>query len=186
MTTAELQLPISMERPTMPSLHIEHSVPDFAMWKQVFDSDPADRKGSGVQSFRVSRAVDDPNLVMIDLEFGTIAEAEGLLSKMRDIWAGPGGAFMRNPQARIVETVETVTSSRRRRSQTHGLVVSTGVRARSSGDAAVTASSSARLRWRRWKAGSVCGDGRPDRLRGGGRPGQTTVGQSTTGACPVG
>jgi hypothetical protein len=79
------------------------------MWKQVFDSDPADRKGSGVQSFRVSRAVDDPNLVMIDLEFGTIAEAEGLLSKMRDIWAGPGGAFMRNPQARIVETVETVT-----------------------------------------------------------------------------
>jgi hypothetical protein len=93
----------------MPSLRIEHSVPDFDMWKHVFDSDPADRKGSGVQSFRVSRAVEDPNLVMIDLDFATVAEAEGLLGKMREIWAGPGGAFMRNPQARIVEIVETVT-----------------------------------------------------------------------------
>jgi hypothetical protein len=97
-----------MERPTVPTLRIEHSVPDFDMWKQVFDSDPADRKGSGVRSFRVSRAVDDLNLVMIDLDFGTVAEAEGLLNKMREIWAGPGGAFMRNPQARIVELVETV------------------------------------------------------------------------------
>lgn len=94
----------------MPSLRIEHLVPDFDMWKQIFDSDPADRKGSGVRSFRVSRAVDNPNLVMIDLEFETVAEAEGLLGKMRDIWAGPGGAFMLNPQAHIVETVESVTN----------------------------------------------------------------------------
>jgi hypothetical protein len=29
-------------------LRIEYSVPDFDEWKKVFDSDPADRKASGV------------------------------------------------------------------------------------------------------------------------------------------
>ena len=90
----------------MPTLRIEHAVPDFDAWKQVFDRDPADRKGSGVRRYTVSRAVDDPNYVTIDLEFDTAAAAEGLLSTMRKIWAGPGAAFMIDPKARIVETVE--------------------------------------------------------------------------------
>ena len=41
----------------MPTLRIEHSVPDFAMWKLAFDSDPADRKGSGVRRYEVFRSV---------------------------------------------------------------------------------------------------------------------------------
>ena len=48
------------------------------------------------------------NLVMIDLEFDTRGEAEGLLAVMRGVWAGPGKDVMRNPQARIVDTVERV------------------------------------------------------------------------------
>jgi hypothetical protein len=91
----------------MPTLHIEHAVPSFEGWKQVFDSDPADRKGSGVLRYRVAQAVDDPNFVFIDLDFDTVAEAEGLLATMEQIWAGPGKAFMTNPRARIVETVDT-------------------------------------------------------------------------------
>lgn len=91
----------------MPILRIEHAVPDFDGWKQAFDSDPADRKGSGVRRFEVLRSVDDPNFVMIDLEFDSLDEAEGLLSTMRRIWSGDGQRVMRNPQARIVETVET-------------------------------------------------------------------------------
>jgi hypothetical protein len=50
------------------TLRIQHSVPDFDRWKQAFDSDPADRKGSGVHTYRVLRAVEDPSLV-IDLDF---------------------------------------------------------------------------------------------------------------------
>lgn len=92
----------------MPTLRIEHSVPDFNRWKQAFDSDPADRKGSGVRRYQVLRSVEDPNFVMIDLEFDTAEGAEGLLSKMRQIWSGDGQRVMRNPQARIVETVEEV------------------------------------------------------------------------------
>jgi hypothetical protein len=92
----------------MPILRIEHAVPSFAGWKQAFDSDPADRKGSGVRRYQVFRSVEDPNYVMIDLEFDTLERAEGLLTKMRRIWSGDGQRVMRNPQARIVDAVETI------------------------------------------------------------------------------
>ena len=92
----------------MPVLRIEHAVPDFSGWKAAFDSDPADRKGSGVRRYQVFRSVEDPNYVLIDLEFDTLSEAEGLLAKMRRVWSGDGQRVMRNPQARIVETVETI------------------------------------------------------------------------------
>lgn len=90
----------------MPTLRIEHSVPDYDGWKRAFDSDPADRRGSGVRSYRVLRAVDDPNFVLIDLEFESREEAEAMLAKMRQVWAGDGQRVMRNPQARIVDTAE--------------------------------------------------------------------------------
>ena len=92
----------------MPILRIEHSVPDFNGWKAAFDSDPVDRKGSGVRRYRVLRSVDDPNYVMIDLEFDSLEDAEGLLTKMRRVWTGEGRNVMRNPQARIVDSVETI------------------------------------------------------------------------------
>jgi hypothetical protein len=91
----------------MPILHIQHAVPNFEGWKRAFDSDPMDRKGSGVRRYHVYRAVADPNLVMIDLEFETLAEADVLLGRLRQLWAGPGGAVMRNPEAWILETVES-------------------------------------------------------------------------------
>jgi hypothetical protein len=92
----------------MPILRIEHAVPDFAGWKRAFDSDPANRKGSGVRRYQVFRSVEDPNFVMIDLEFDSQSDAEGLLATMRRVWSGEGQKVMRNPQARIVETVETI------------------------------------------------------------------------------
>lgn len=91
----------------MPILRIEHKVPNFDGWKQAFDSDPADRRKSGVRRYQILRALDDPNYVMIDLEFDTQGQAEGLLAAMREVWRGVEGTIMTNPQARIVETVET-------------------------------------------------------------------------------
>jgi len=92
----------------MPTLRIEHAVPSFELWKQAFDNDPADRKGSGVTSYRVYRAVDDPNYVMIDLDFESVDGARGLLAFMEQVWAGPGAAFMMDPKAHIVELFEQV------------------------------------------------------------------------------
>jgi hypothetical protein len=88
-------------------LRIQHSVPNFDGWKKAFDSDPVNRKASGVRRYHVRRSVADPNFVMIDLEFDSASEAERLLEKLRNLWAGPGAAMMRNPEAWIVETIES-------------------------------------------------------------------------------
>lgn len=87
----------------MAILRIQHSVLSYEGWKQMFDGDPADRKGSGVRNYQIYRAVTDPNFVMIDLEFGSVAEAQGLLATMEQVWAGPAKDFMRNPAAWIME-----------------------------------------------------------------------------------
>lgn len=88
-------------------LHIEHPVPDYDGWKQAFDSDPVGRQRSGVRRYRIMRAMDDPNYVMIDLEFDSKAEADSLLAAMREVWRRVQGQIMRDPHARIVEVVES-------------------------------------------------------------------------------
>ncbi len=90
----------------MPILRIQHAVPDFAAWRRAFDNDPVGRTAGGVVRHTVYRVTDDPNLVMIDLEFRTVLEAEQFRTRLRELWAGPAGAVMRNPEAWILETVE--------------------------------------------------------------------------------
>ena len=91
----------------MVTLRIEHRVPNYERWKRAFDSDPVDRKGSGVRRYQIMRGVDDPNDVIIDLEFDTKSEAEALLNAMRHVWARVEGSVMWNPQAWIVEVAES-------------------------------------------------------------------------------
>jgi hypothetical protein len=90
----------------MPLVRIEHLVPSYEKWKSAFERDPAGRKASGVRRYRIFRAQDDPNYVMIDLEFDTRDAAEAFLKKMEGIWGGAGKAVMQNPRARIAELVE--------------------------------------------------------------------------------
>ena len=91
----------------MTILHIEHPVPDYNGWKKAFDSDPVGRKKSGVRRYRILRPINDPNYVMIDLEFDNPGQAEALLAAMRAVWSRVEGTIMTNPQVRIVEAVET-------------------------------------------------------------------------------
>jgi hypothetical protein len=87
-------------------LHVEHDAsPNYDAWKQAFDSDPLGRQQSGVRRYWVSRAIDDPNHVMIDLMFETQEEAEGFRASLRDMWQR-GDSPMRNPSARTVELAE--------------------------------------------------------------------------------
>jgi len=87
-------------------LRIEHAVPDFAAWKAVFDDDPVGREQGGVRGYRILRPVDDPNYVLIDLDFDDASAAEAFLVKLRELWARVEGRIMENPQARITEVVE--------------------------------------------------------------------------------
>ena len=88
-------------------LRIEHPVPSFEGWKKAFDSDPVDRARSGVRRYQVLRPVDNPNYVLIDLEFDSASQAEALLTAMRTVWKRVEGTLMTNPQVKLTEVVET-------------------------------------------------------------------------------
>jgi hypothetical protein len=91
----------------MPILRIEYSGTDFDCWKKAFDNDPVGRKQSGVRRYQILRSIDEPNYVMIDLEFDSKGEAEAQLAAMREVWRRVDGTVMVSPQTRIVETVDT-------------------------------------------------------------------------------
>jgi len=90
----------------MTILHIQHSTGDYERWKAMFDSDPVGRKKSGVGHYRIVRAADDPNLVMVDLELGTRAEAEAMLAALQEMWKEVPGDLIQQPSGRIYEVAE--------------------------------------------------------------------------------
>ncbi len=91
----------------MVTLQIEHPVPSYEGWKQAFDSDPVGRQQSGVRRYRVLRPVDNPNFVIIELDFDSLGEAEAMLAALRALWGRVEGTVMSNPQVRLAEMMET-------------------------------------------------------------------------------
>jgi hypothetical protein len=90
-------------------LKIEYPVADYDTWKAAFDRDVLDREGSGVRHYRILRPTDDPNYVMIDLDFDDVSEAEAYLAALqrqfyssREASPVSGGGL----QTRIVEVAE--------------------------------------------------------------------------------
>ena len=78
----------------MTILQIEHKVPNFDGWKKAFDSDPINRRKMGTRRYRVYRPNDDPNYVIVDLEFDEIAQAEETLSALRILWNQVEGTIL--------------------------------------------------------------------------------------------
>ncbi|MDJ0345359.1 hypothetical protein QMK19_21170 [Streptomyces sp. H10-C2] len=67
----------------MCTLHIEHAITDFAVWKGAFDRFAPVRKEAGVRRYRVQRPVDDPAYVVVGLDFDTAEQAEEFLGFLR-------------------------------------------------------------------------------------------------------
>jgi hypothetical protein len=86
-------------------LRIEHPVPDYDTWKASFDSDPIGRERSGVRRYRILRPTDDPNYVMIDLEFHSANEAEAARAALDDPTSPPD--VTHGLRVRIIKVVET-------------------------------------------------------------------------------
>ena len=92
----------------MPILQIEHPVRDFDAWKVAFDRDPIGRERGGVRRYRILRPIDDPNYVMVDLEFDNAGEAEAFRAALRHLWRrAEAEGLMHSARGRIVETVES-------------------------------------------------------------------------------
>jgi hypothetical protein len=70
---------------TMALLLIEYRVPDFDGWKEVFDRDPMDRGGHGVTQHWLYQDADDPNHVMLSMEFPSTRNAKAFLDALAPV-----------------------------------------------------------------------------------------------------
>ncbi len=61
-----------------------------------------------MRAYRVGRSPDDPNHVLVDLEFDSAAAAGAFGDRLRAIWAEAGPRLgLESPSARVIEVVET-------------------------------------------------------------------------------
>ena len=91
----------------MTTVHIENTVQDFDAWKANFDKYERFRAEQGVQSYRVSRSITEPNDVLVDLEFGDETAAQAFLPKLEKIMNSPQAQaqLVRHPVPRLYTVV---------------------------------------------------------------------------------
>ena len=88
-------------------IQIEHEVPNFEGWKKAFESDPINRKKSGVRRYKIYQRIDNANFIVIDLEFDNLKEAEDTFTALKILWKNVDGKIMINPQIRILKMIES-------------------------------------------------------------------------------
>ena len=88
-------------------LQIEHEVFNFEGWKKAFENDPVNRKQAGVKCYSIFQRADNPNFVVIDLEFDNLNEAENMLTSLKVLWGHISGKMIMNPHSRILKLVES-------------------------------------------------------------------------------
>ena len=89
-------------------LQVEHNVSSYDGWKKAFDSDPLNRKKSGVKRYQVYQSVEDRKYVVIDLYFDSLEESLVTMKALEVLWSKVQGTIMVNPKARILNIKETV------------------------------------------------------------------------------
>jgi hypothetical protein len=90
----------------MATLHIEHPITDFGIWNAAFARFAEARSRAGVRAQRVLRPVDDPEYVVVNLDFDTVEDAEKFLGFLRaTVWVSTQNApaLAGKPQARVLE-----------------------------------------------------------------------------------
>ena len=95
----------------MATLHIENTVRDYDEWKVNFDKFHQLRQDKGVRAYRVARHHADPNKLMIDLDFDTVAVAEDFCDVLAKIWRSPQAQreLVSHTEPLIVDVVEERT-----------------------------------------------------------------------------
>jgi len=94
----------------MITLHIENTIADYDAWKAAFDRYDRARRDHHVLAYRISRPVEDPAKVHIDLDFGTREHATAFVQILEKIWQTPLSAGVSSTHAAPeLRTLEEVT-----------------------------------------------------------------------------
>lgn len=94
----------------MTTLHIEHAISDFDVWNAAFERFADVRTRFGVRAQRIQRPVDDPNYIVLDLDFDSPDDAGRFLGFLQaNIWstAGNAPALVGAPRTRILQPAAT-------------------------------------------------------------------------------
>ena len=89
-------------------LQIEHHVSSYEIWRKAFDSDPVNRKESGVKTVRIYNTPEDPNLVVVDVIFENMEDAKATLISLQKLWGKVGGMLASVPKTRFLEMVDSI------------------------------------------------------------------------------
>jgi hypothetical protein len=90
----------------MTTLHIEHPITDLNTWLAAFDRFAEARAKAGVQAQRIQHPLDDPNHIIVELDFTTTQEAEQFLALLNNqIWSSTDNApaLAGTPQTRLLQ-----------------------------------------------------------------------------------
>lgn len=92
----------------MTTLHINVRINDLSAWKAGFADHTETRKNAGVLATSVRHPVGDEKHLVIDLDFGTTAEAESFLGFLRDnVWKDQP-VLVGPPEVALLEPLELV------------------------------------------------------------------------------
>jgi hypothetical protein len=97
----------------MTTLHIENTVRDYDAWKETFDKFDRVRRDRGVRSYRMTRDHEDPQRVLVDLEFDSTTRAEEFREFLRGVITTPQaqGHLVDHRPIMILDVMEEQTLS---------------------------------------------------------------------------
>ncbi len=90
----------------MITLRIEHRISSFDGWKNAFDSDPINRKKSGVKRYRIYRPTDNSDFVIIELDFDSIEQAQATQAALKNIFPNIEGKLIFEVQMKLLKIFE--------------------------------------------------------------------------------
>jgi hypothetical protein len=93
----------------MTTLHIEHPITDYDVWRAAFDGFEQLRAAGGVADQRVWRPIDDDRYVIIQLDFHRPERAAAFLDVLRtQVWANRdrSPALLGEPRAIILASAD--------------------------------------------------------------------------------
>lgn len=90
----------------MTTLHLQVPINDFSAWKSGFAEHAETRRNAGVRNTVVRHPVGDESLLIVDLDFDSVPDAEAFLGFLQNnVWKDQP-ILAGEPKATILQTVE--------------------------------------------------------------------------------
>lgn len=90
----------------MTTLHIEHPITDLNAWLDAFGRLAEARANAGVEAQRIYHPVDNPNYIIVDLDFATTEQAQRFLGFLNtNVWSSTDNApaLVGTPQTKLLQ-----------------------------------------------------------------------------------